>query len=508
MSTTGAAKDAKYAAVLELKSRAGWSIRTFKLVGQSFDYYDEKDRLNGTISTAGCKAKALESKECDSKDFPFMIETEKGEIVYLNATSGDIREKCVEVLNYSSKSAIWEVLSDQARTKRDLKREEQRLKSYQNDAALLAEELASLRAKNARDAAWQQRNKASMKSNFLHAKEKNAMRAARFFALVILQAWWRGVLGRLRATKMRRDLFRFTPENSATMIQTRFRMRKARKIYNVLRAEQIKQRQQKALAKLENGRRNSLQSARYEVDLEVRASGRQRAWQLRNCVLVGQTFEYYEGEKLKGKVLMKGSTVTRVTTEEEEEHSKLFSDDFSGKPYGICVDTGRDKVLLNALTEESHIVTSDLLRNASKSANWSLTSGDKHESLVTRKERILREDSKLKQAARAKLLAQAVASGEDVESLKRRLLAEEEQDRSLPQYSEDLKRNDSETIKNAAGFGGFSSKYSGQVAATRSFSVTDKEKQKLAWNSKIKEVSEFFCCVYPSLIILSLSLGY
>ncbi len=85
-----------------------WASRTFKLSGQILEYWDG-DVLKGSINTAGCTCKALdkaEHKELKNKQYPFVLNTGSEEL-YLNATSPEVREKCIEVFSYSADISNW-----------------------------------------------------------------------------------------------------------------------------------------------------------------------------------------------------------------------------------------------------------------------------------------------------------------------------------------------------------------------------------------------------------------
>ena len=65
--------------------------------------------LLGSISTAGAKCFALspvDHPDLSSKQFPFVLDTGI-EQLWLNATSAEVREKCIETFNFSSDIANW-----------------------------------------------------------------------------------------------------------------------------------------------------------------------------------------------------------------------------------------------------------------------------------------------------------------------------------------------------------------------------------------------------------------
>lgn len=68
-----------------------WSLRTFVLVKQSFNYYD-KAVLKGILNVAHCRAWIPSSSDDDypivsGKQFPFVLQLRDQEKIYLNAHS-------------------------------------------------------------------------------------------------------------------------------------------------------------------------------------------------------------------------------------------------------------------------------------------------------------------------------------------------------------------------------------------------------------------------------------
>eukprot|EP01038_Epipyxis_sp_PR26KG_P010040 gene10040-13498_t len=432
---------AKYAAILEIqviptgKAVGGvinpnintkiWVVRTFKLNGQVFDYY-EGERLKGSINTANSKSTKIEP--IDGKLFPFQLETMR-ETILLNATSEEIREKCIEILNYSSKSAIWALTdSNRKKSKRALIEDEQKMKSYQMDAALLEEELAKLKALNEKNM------EEMLKSGKLkYALRAGMLRAAKEIGCLIIQSVLRRKIAYLRVARIKAQIqflkeekIRMYPIVCATKIQTRVRMRIARKKMLVLRAEMIKLRQQRALEKLENGKRTSilLANAKYYADLEIKSNGRVKNWVLRTFILTGESFEYYDGDKLRGKINLKGSKIMKIESTHIEADNKEFA---------VCIDTGKDKIYLNASDQEAQQKCVDILSNSSKSANWAINGGI--ESGLSAKELILREDRKIKLAKASSINI----SGKELDNLKKKVAKESEEIQQLGEKNEILK---------------------------------------------------------------------
>lgn len=104
----------KFEVLLEKKGRGRgaftlsrpWAVRTFKLVGQTLEYYDV-DKIKGTIDISGSTARRASPEESDNKPFPFEVDTGKEKLM-LNASCEEIRTKCLEVFSLASKTADWD----------------------------------------------------------------------------------------------------------------------------------------------------------------------------------------------------------------------------------------------------------------------------------------------------------------------------------------------------------------------------------------------------------------
>lgn len=88
-----------------------WSLRTFVLVKQSFNYYD-KAALKGVLNVANCRAWIPSSSDDDyhvvsGKQFPFVLQLRGQEKVYLNAHSDYIRLQCMNILTRASTREDW-----------------------------------------------------------------------------------------------------------------------------------------------------------------------------------------------------------------------------------------------------------------------------------------------------------------------------------------------------------------------------------------------------------------
>jgi len=91
--------------ISSLTAQRPWATRLFKLDGQKLEYYDGTI-LKGTIATSGCTCVNLDPKDADEKPFPLLLNTGK-EKIFLNASSEEVRSKCIEVFNFSADTANW-----------------------------------------------------------------------------------------------------------------------------------------------------------------------------------------------------------------------------------------------------------------------------------------------------------------------------------------------------------------------------------------------------------------
>lgn len=82
-----------------------WTIRTFKLKGQTLEYWD-RDTMKGTIDIKGSATGLIPSAEADGREFGFAINT-SNEKVILNASSSALREQCMEKFNIAANDADW-----------------------------------------------------------------------------------------------------------------------------------------------------------------------------------------------------------------------------------------------------------------------------------------------------------------------------------------------------------------------------------------------------------------
>lgn len=194
-----------------------WAVRTFKLVEQNFEYYDGT-KLKGVINTKGSKAYAIESSEADGKEFPFALDTTDGEKVLLNGSSWAIRDKCIEVLNRSSKNPKWDNAEENERYRLEARlrelEHERLIATQQGAAGAFAESGANaslkkaqgakdaIRAENAKNAASNFK-KSSAKKRFRECKASGDKRGMSDAAAEMIQGMIRVKLSRKRLEKQR-----------------------------------------------------------------------------------------------------------------------------------------------------------------------------------------------------------------------------------------------------------------------------------------------------------------
>ncbi len=80
-----------------------WSVRNFKLKGRTL-FYDEDGVLHRILSTIDSVSNKVEH---EGKEFPFEIVCKDGNVYTFNAISEEIREKCITIFNFSSRTEKW-----------------------------------------------------------------------------------------------------------------------------------------------------------------------------------------------------------------------------------------------------------------------------------------------------------------------------------------------------------------------------------------------------------------
>lgn len=240
-----------YAVILEKKGRGRgmgfggrpWAVRTFKLIEQSFEYYDGS-KLKGTIDTKGSKTHPVPSAEADGKEFPFMLESTDGEKVLLNGSSWAIRDKCIEVLNRSSKNPKWDNAEENEKYRLEARLRElehERLQATASGAAGVFNEQGAnaslnkakgagdaIRAENAKNAASSFK-KVNAKKRFREAKAAGDKRGMSEAAAEMIQGMIRVKLSRKRLVLQREIKAKWLRDGYARKIQSRYRQRLAKK---------------------------------------------------------------------------------------------------------------------------------------------------------------------------------------------------------------------------------------------------------------------------------------
>jgi len=228
-----------------------WAVRTFKLVGQSFEYYDGP-KLKGTIDTKGSKAYTVASADADGKEFPFQLDTTDGEKVLLSATTWGTRDMCISVLNRSSKNPKWDNKEENEKARLESRMREleyERKQATASGAAGVFNEQganASLKKAGAADAAIKAehtKNTAAMfksvsaKQRYNEAKavgDKKGMSAA---AAEMIQGAIRRKLSQKRIAEQRIIKAQWIRDGYARKIQSRYRQRLAKRKIEKVRWE-------------------------------------------------------------------------------------------------------------------------------------------------------------------------------------------------------------------------------------------------------------------------------
>ncbi|KAJ1402927.1 hypothetical protein B484DRAFT_405263 [Ochromonadaceae sp. CCMP2298] len=247
-----------YSVILEKRARGrglayiggrNWQVRTFKLVNQSFEYYDG-EKLRGTINTAGSTTASLPSKLADGKEFPFAIECVGDEAVLMNASSESIRQKCLETLNRSSLNPNWDNPAENekyalAGQLRDL---EIAARENAKDASAATFGLAGTNAagRRAKEAAAAQRQgqkghviasiqRAQASRRFKEAKVSGDKFAMNEAAAEIMQACVRVHLCRAKMERQKAVKEEWLMQMYARRIQCAYRIRQARRRAAIIR---------------------------------------------------------------------------------------------------------------------------------------------------------------------------------------------------------------------------------------------------------------------------------
>mmetsp|Transcript_7442 Transcript_7442/g.15012 ORF Transcript_7442/g.15012 Transcript_7442/m.15012 type:complete len:585 (-) Transcript_7442:521-2275(-) len=240
-----------YAVILEKKGRGRgmgfggrpWAVRTFKLVEQNFEYYDGT-KLKGVISTKGAKAYPLTPNDAEGKEFPFQLDTTDGEKVMLNGSSWVIRDKCIEVLNRSSKNPKWDNAEENEKYRLEARLRELEHERLQQTAAGAAGAFAesgadaslkkasaakgAIAAENAKNAASNFK-KSSAKKRYRECKASGDRRGMSDAAAEMIQGMIRVKLSKKRIEAQRAIKAQWLRDGYARKIQSKYRQRLAKR---------------------------------------------------------------------------------------------------------------------------------------------------------------------------------------------------------------------------------------------------------------------------------------
>ncbi len=70
--------------------------------------YLDGESSKATIDIADSATTALTPEEADNKKFPFQLVLSTGEVMKLNASSENIRQKCINTFNMAAMNPHWE----------------------------------------------------------------------------------------------------------------------------------------------------------------------------------------------------------------------------------------------------------------------------------------------------------------------------------------------------------------------------------------------------------------
>lgn len=82
-----------------------WAVRTFKLTGQTLQYFDV-DKLKGSVDVRDGVCKIVSSEEADNKPFPFELDVGKEKLL-MNAPNDAVRKKCMDIYSLAAKDPNW-----------------------------------------------------------------------------------------------------------------------------------------------------------------------------------------------------------------------------------------------------------------------------------------------------------------------------------------------------------------------------------------------------------------
>ncbi len=83
-----------------------WTVKNFKLKGRVLNY-DEDGVLHPVLNTAESVSAKVPADQVDGKEFAIELKCSNGTTHYFNAISEDVREKCIAIFNFSSRTEKW-----------------------------------------------------------------------------------------------------------------------------------------------------------------------------------------------------------------------------------------------------------------------------------------------------------------------------------------------------------------------------------------------------------------
>lgn len=176
---------------------------------------------------------------------------------------------------------------------------------------------------------------------------------------------------------------------------------------------------------------------KYVVTLEKKGRGRgitiMRPWAVRTFKLQGQNLEYFDGDRLKGVVPTQNSVCQAV--------DRSLADN---KDFPFVLDTGKEKLMLNAVNEETREKCILIFNRSAQSPDWELPVQERHqksakEAVVALMKnnvdevRFKEEEAKLEKERQEKVTAAASAALEEELANKKLREAKEAEQRQREQ---------------------------------------------------------------------------
>lgn len=251
-----------------------WTIRIFKLKGQTLEYWD-RDVMKGSIDIKGSASGIIPPAEADGREFGFAINTANEKMI-LNAATHALRERCIEQFNIAANDPNWATRkvvaakeqaafedaskkataaafaeeAEKARLQKEMAAlEAQRKEEVSAGAAgVFQDNLAAKALEDARRAEEEQQaqqqaevmgllGQANAKKRFKEALAKGHKQVARSAAATMLQGAWRTKLAARQVKLKRAQKQRLLEDGYARRIQSRYRMRLAKRKIEKIKAE-------------------------------------------------------------------------------------------------------------------------------------------------------------------------------------------------------------------------------------------------------------------------------